>query len=626
MFVLPPPPPRYAMPLAYANGTVNGMPVPIIETSNIIKRPVGGCSLQVGEGTYILRDDLLLATPPPHPSESPIVSTSPLATIPHPPTSGVKLSLVVVQPRKTMPQLYKAKTSLSGTSDLQSIRESDNEVRPTSNTSEACGSVPAFGEGSLALATNIGKEGPGLKRRKPKNNILKSSSTFVSRVITHDTAAKRLAERSPDGIYAFANINRAFQWLDLSSRIKQEPLTKILFTKAHMLCHDVNELTKSTTHLDVIMGSSVGDIMWYEPLQQKYARINKNGVINNSPVIQIRWIPGSEHLFLAAHADGTLIVYDKEKEDAPFVPESTDISPPKAADEKKPHNSSQPLIILKSVNSKNQKTNPVACWKPSNHRINNIAFSPDSRHLAVVLEDGSLRIIDYLKEQLLDTFTSYYGGMLCVCWSPDGKYILTGGQDDLVSIWSLSERKIVARCQGHHSWVSYVAFDPWRCDERTYRFGSVGDDCRLLLWDFSVAMLHRPKALQATARQRTSVVARTDALSPNWVRSDSNRTDSKPVEEKETEDMPTFHPVEPRARTAQLPPIMSKVIGEDPICWLGFLEDCIITSSLEGHIRTWDRPRESVSEGVPNTTVSGSEHAGGAGDIARPGSYDSHGD
>lgn len=85
--------------------------------------------------------------------------------------------------------------------------------------------------------------------------------------------------------------------------------------------------------------------------------------------------------------------------------------------------------------------------------------------------------------------------MICVCWSPDGKYIVTGGQDDLVSIWSLAERKIVARCQGHHSWVSAVAFDPWRCDERTYRFGSVGDDCRLLLWDFNVGMLHRPKTV-----------------------------------------------------------------------------------------------------------------------------------
>ena len=84
---------------------------------------------------------------------------------------------------------------------------------------------------------------------------------------------------------------------------------------------------------------------------------------------------------------------------------------------------------------------------------------------------------------------------MCVCWSPDGKYVLTGGQDDLVSIWSLAERRIVARCPGHHSWVTAVAFDPWRCDDRNYRFGSVGEDCRLLLWDFNVGMLHRPKAV-----------------------------------------------------------------------------------------------------------------------------------
>lgn len=98
-------------------------------------------------------------------------------------------------------------------------------------------------------------------------------------------------------------------------------------------------------------------------------------------------------------------------------------------------------------------------------------------------------------------YSSYYGGFICVCWSPDGKYILTGGQDDIVSIWSVNERQLVARCQGHHSWVKAVAFDPWRCDDRTYRFGSVGDDCKLLLWDFSVGMLHRPKAV--SVRQRS---------------------------------------------------------------------------------------------------------------------------
>lgn len=312
---------------------------------------------------------------------------------------------------------------------------------------------------------------------------------------------KRLNDRDPNGVFAFANINRAFQWLDFNSAQKEEHLTKVLFTKAHMLCHDINELTKTSSHLDIVMGSSAGDIIWYEPMSQKYARINKNGVINNSAATHIKWLPGSENLFLVSHADGTLVVYDKEKEDALFTAEHI------------PGLDSNRLLleIRKSVNSKHQKTNPLAVWKLANQKITHFSFSPDQRHLAVVLDDGSLRLMDYLKEEyvlsisplkhtltenrVLDIFRSYYGGLLCVCWSPDGKYIVTGGQDDLVTIWSFPERKIVARCQGHNSWVSAVAFDPWRCDQKTYRFGSVGDDCRLLLWDFSVGMLHRPRAV-----------------------------------------------------------------------------------------------------------------------------------
>lgn len=44
--------------------------------------------------------------------------------------------------------------------------------------------------------------------------------------------------------------------------------------------------------------------------------------------------------------------------------------------------------------------------------------------------------------------------------------------------------------------VTGVAFDPWRCDENVYRFASVGEDAKLILWDFSVNALHRPKAVR----------------------------------------------------------------------------------------------------------------------------------
>ena len=94
--------------------------------------------------------------------------------------------------------------------------------------------------------------------------------------------------------------------------------------------------------------------------------------------------------------DGSLIVYDKEKEDALFVAEDQAPAAELAPNEKEPKAS---LNVKKSVNSKNQKTNPVSYWKVSNSRINAFAFSPDGRHFAVVSEDGSFRIIDFLKEQ-----------------------------------------------------------------------------------------------------------------------------------------------------------------------------------------------------------------------------------
>ena len=270
---------------------------------------------------------------------------------------------------------------------------SETAAAASSTTSTRSSNVPAFGEGNTALTSNIGKDAP--KRRKPRNNIVKSNSSFVSRVTPHDNLTKRLMERDSGGLFAFANINRAFQWLDLSSSAKQEPLSKILFTKAHMLCHDVNTLTKSASHLDVIMGSSAGDLIWYEPMSQKYSRLNKNGVINNTPISYLKWIPGSENHFLAAHMDGTLVVYDKEKEDAPFVSEEVLVDEAISIDE----DEQTTLIVTKSVKSANQKTNPVACWKLSNHCINDFSFSPDARHLAVVADDGYLRIIDYLQER-----------------------------------------------------------------------------------------------------------------------------------------------------------------------------------------------------------------------------------
>ena len=369
----------------------------------------------------------------------------------------------------------------------------------------------------------------------------------------------------------------------LTMRIEQtENLTKVLFTKAHALCHAVNQITKSSTHLDVIIGFNTGDIIWYEPMSQRYARLNKNGMINRAAVADIQWLPGSENLFIAAHMDGSLVVYDKEKEDAAFVPEEVEMV-------EAVRSGSPRLKVLKSVASDKQKTNPVAAYKLSNQKPNALSFSPSGAHLAIASEDGCLRIIDLHAERLVDVYMSYYGGLLCVTWSPDGRYILTGGQDDLVSIWSFEEGGLVARCAGHRSWVVDVRFDVWRCDERNYRFGSVGEDARLLLWDFSVGMLHRPRA--ASVRQVYTGMghARGGSVSTKNIMSQESlaKVESAEVEDGEGDAEQILHPVEPRARTAQLPPVMARCVDNHGLSWLGFEEDAIVTACRDGEFDTF---------------------------------------
>ena len=55
----------------------------------------------------------------------------------------------------------------------------------------------------------------------------------------------------------------------------------------------------------------------------------------------------------------------------------------------------------------------------------------------------------------------YYGNPTCCAWSADGACVAAGGEDDLVTVYSVLEQRVVAWCEGHTSWVTTVCFDPW---------------------------------------------------------------------------------------------------------------------------------------------------------------------
>jgi hypothetical protein len=121
--------------------------------------------------------------------------------------------------------------------------------------------------------------GNGKAPRKPKTSITKSNSSFVQRIITNDQLAKILIARTSDDTNLFYNCGTSFIWMDATGQPK-EPLSRIIFARSYPTVHDVNMLTRGSDHLDIIIGFSTGDILWFDPLCNKYGRINK-GVSSN---------------------------------------------------------------------------------------------------------------------------------------------------------------------------------------------------------------------------------------------------------------------------------------------------------------------------------------------------------
>ena len=172
-------------------------------------------------------------------------------------------------------------------------------------------------------------------------------------------------------------------------------------------------------------------------------------LIDKSKVTCIKWIPGSHNQFLVSHGSGQMYVYNEE---LPCGQTPPNYQPFK-------HGEGFSVFTCKTKSTRN----PLYRWIIGSGAVNEFAFSPCSRYLAVVGQDGHLRVFNYNSMELIGTMKSYFGGLLCVCWSPDGKYIVTGGEDDLVTVWSFHEKRVICRGHGHRSWVNVVSFDIHTC-------------------------------------------------------------------------------------------------------------------------------------------------------------------
>ncbi|WP_158517387.1 caspase family protein [Moorena producens] len=116
--------------------------------------------------------------------------------------------------------------------------------------------------------------------------------------------------------------------------------------------------------------------------------------------------------------------------------------------------------------------------------VTDIAFSPDGKKILSGSEDNTVRLWDTETGQLLYTLEGHTSFVKDIAFSSDGKQILSGSHDYTLRLWDTETGQLIHQLEGHKSSVTDIAFSR---DGKQILSGS--DDNTLRLWDTETGQL-----------------------------------------------------------------------------------------------------------------------------------------
>ena len=116
--------------------------------------------------------------------------------------------------------------------------------------------------------------------------------------------------------------------------------------------------------------------------------------------------------------------------------------------------------------------------------MTSVSFSPDGRTLASGSQDDTVILWNVSIGRTIATLEEHTHNVTSVSFSPDGRTLASGSQDDTVILWNVSTGRVIHQLRGHRDDVTSVSFSP---DGRTLASGSKDDTIKL--WDIAFQLV-----------------------------------------------------------------------------------------------------------------------------------------
>ncbi|CAG4991221.1 putative serine/threonine-protein kinase PkwA [Dyadobacter sp. CECT 9275] len=117
--------------------------------------------------------------------------------------------------------------------------------------------------------------------------------------------------------------------------------------------------------------------------------------------------------------------------------------------------------------------------KVSNKSIRSIAIHPMGSEFAVGDSESNIHLFDSDGFQLKKTLMAHSNSVFTVCYSPDGRYLLTSGRDAYLKVWDVSDHyQQIMDIPAHMYAINHITYSP---DTRFFATASM--DKSIKIWD-----------------------------------------------------------------------------------------------------------------------------------------------